>query len=66
MRPNLTYQNRFDGAPVTHDELLALFSDVQGPWYVLWMAVARYSRQIAGAEIILVKGQGYVLVEEEE
>jgi hypothetical protein len=60
------FHNRSDGELVTYEELLALFSDAQSPWYALWMAISRYNRQLDGAEIILVKGQGYVLVEDEE
>jgi hypothetical protein len=63
MRPNLTCPNHFGGAPVTYEELLALFSDVQSPWYALWMAISRYNGQLEGAKIVLVKGQGYILVE---
>jgi RNA polymerase sigma factor (sigma-70 family) len=60
------FDNRLAGELVTYDELLALFSDVQSPWYALWAAISRYSRQLEGAKIVLVKGQGYLLVEEEE
>jgi hypothetical protein len=30
------------------------------------MVVSRYNRQLEGVKIILVKGQGYVLVEKKE
>jgi hypothetical protein len=60
------FHNRPAGELVTCEELLAPFSDVQSPWYAPWMAVSRYNRQLEGAEIILVKGQGYLLVEDEE
>jgi hypothetical protein len=60
------FQNRPAGELVTYEELLALFSDAQSPWYALWMAISRYNRQLEGAKIVLVKGQGYIQVEEEE
>jgi hypothetical protein len=60
------FHNRPAGELVTYEELLALFSDVQSPWYALWMAISRYNRQLEGAKIVLVKGQGYILVEREE
>jgi DNA-directed RNA polymerase specialized sigma subunit len=60
------FHNRPAGELVAYEELLTLFSDVQGPWHALWAAVSRYNRQLEGAKIILVKGQGYILVEEEE
>ncbi len=60
------FQNRPAGELVTYEELLALFSDVQSPWYSLWAAISRCNRQLEGAKIVLVKGQGYLLVEEEE
>jgi hypothetical protein len=50
------FQNWPAGELVTYEELLALFSDVQSPWYVLWMAISRYNRQLEGAKIVLVKG----------
>ncbi len=59
------FQNRPAGELVTYEELLALFSDVQSPWYALWMAVSRYNRQLEGAKSVSVKGQGYIQVEEE-
>jgi DNA-directed RNA polymerase specialized sigma subunit len=54
------FQNRPAGELVTYEELLALFSDVQSPWYALWIAISRYNRQLEEAKIVLVKGQGYV------
>ena len=60
------FQNRPAGELVTYEELLALFSDVQSPWYALWKAVSRYNRQLEGSKITLVKGEGYVLLEEGE
>jgi hypothetical protein len=59
------FHNRPAGELVTYEELLALFSDVQNPWYALWAAISRYNRQLEGVKITLVKRQGYVLVEEE-
>jgi hypothetical protein len=60
------FHNRPAGELVTYQELLALFSDVRSPWNALWMAISRYSRQLEGARIVLVKGQGYIMVEGEE
>jgi hypothetical protein len=60
------FQNRPAGELVTYEELLALISDVQSPWYALWMAISRYNRQLEGAKITLIKGKGCFLVEGEE
>jgi hypothetical protein len=54
------------GELVTYEELPALFSDVQSPWNALWMAISRYNRQLEGAKITLVKGQGDVITKENE
>jgi hypothetical protein len=60
------FQNRPAGELVTYEELLPLFSDVKSPQYALWTAISRCNRQLEGARLNLVKGQGYVLVGEEE
>jgi hypothetical protein len=60
------FHNRPAGKLVTYEELLPLFSDMKSPQYALWTAISRCNRQLEGAKLTLVKGQGYVLVEEEE
>jgi hypothetical protein len=60
------FHYRPTGELVAYEKLLALFSNVQSPWYALWMAVSRYNGQLEGAIIILIKGQGHVPVDEEE
>jgi hypothetical protein len=60
------FHNRPAGELVTYQELLPLFSDVKNPQYALWTAISRCNRQLEGARLTLVKGQGYVLVGEEE
>jgi hypothetical protein len=60
------FHNRPAGELVTYEELRALFADVKNPQYALWQAISRCNRQLEGAKLILVKGQGYVLVGEEE
>jgi transposase len=59
------FDNRPAGELVTYEELLPLFSDVKNPRYALWAALSRYNRQLEGANLTLLKGQGYVLVERE-
>jgi transposase len=60
------FTSRPAGELVTTEELLESFADVQKPLQALRAAVSRYSRQIKGARITAVKGQGYALVEERE
>lgn len=60
------FHNRPAGELVTYEELLPLFADVKNPQYALWQAISRCNRQLEGAKLTLVKGQGYLLVEEEE
>ena len=55
------FHNRPAGELVTYQELLPLFSDVKHPQYALWTAISRCNRQLEGAKLTLVKGQGYVL-----
>jgi DNA-directed RNA polymerase specialized sigma subunit len=55
------FHNRPAGELVTYEELLALFADVKDPQYALWQAISRCNRKLEGAEISLVKGQGYIL-----
>lgn len=56
---------RLAGKLVTYEELLKLFADVKEPWRTMWRTVGRYGSQLEGARIVLVRGKGYVLVEEE-
>jgi DNA-directed RNA polymerase specialized sigma24 family protein len=60
------FQNRPAGKLVTYEELLPLFADVKNPQYALWQTISRCNRQLEGAKLTLVKGQGYVLVERQE
>ena len=60
------FHKRPAGELVSYQELLPLFSDVKSPQYALWTAISRCNRQLEGARLTLVKGQGYVLVGEEE
>jgi len=60
------FHNRPAGELVAYEELLPLFSDVKHPPYSLRPAISRCNRQLEGAKLNLVKGQGYVLVGEEE
>jgi hypothetical protein len=55
------FHNRPAGELVTYEELLAIFSDAKDPQYALWMAISRYNRQLEGAKVSLIKGQGYIL-----
>lgn len=52
------------GELVTYEKLLELFMDVKDPVGTMWKTVRRCSKQLEGARIELVKGEGYVLVEE--
>jgi hypothetical protein len=58
------FTSRPAGELVSHEELLESFADVQQPLQALRTAVSRYRRQIEGARITVVKGQGYALAEE--
>ena len=60
------FHSRPAGELVTYEGLLALFADVKNPQYALWQAISRCNRQLEGAKLFLVKGQGYVLVERVE
>ena len=60
------FYNRPPGELVTYEELLNFLSDLKNPLKTLWEMVSRYNRQLEGARITLVKGQGYVLVEGEK
>ena len=50
------------GELVTYEELLGLFSDVTQPRATAGKTIRRYSRQLEGAEIKVVRGEGYKLV----
>lgn len=58
------FYSRPVGELVTFEELLELFADVKAPRPTMWRTILRYSRQLEGAEITLVRGEGYKLVEE--
>jgi len=60
------FYSRPPGELATYEELLELFSDVADPWGTMWKTVSRYNSQLEGAEIRLVKGEGYALVEEKQ